>query len=224
MKTILGIILSFFILTAQAMSFETALGVSQFNYAHDGSTWYQDPFPHTLHLTSPSLSIGASQRIWHINWHAGWQFLGDVRSHATATTGPDFDFTHYPTATFIGAGTVRGFYTNAEYEWGVRGYTVGAGLGIYIYKPSWQVDIADYRSCFSCPVTPIHVVHDPKWQNTPTFSFSVGKGKDAMVLTYLHHVTAEGDQWPALYDVHRNSFLGKAGLYGMWNLGWRRAW
>jgi hypothetical protein len=222
MKTFLAIALFY---TTQAFAFglpqfETSLGVTDFMYAHDGSTWYQDPFPHTLRTVSPSLQFGVTDKFGPVRLHTGYEYLGKVSSDAIAATGADFDFT-CPTAHWHGKGSAQGFYGNGEYEVETHGYTFGAGFGIFVYRPTWTENIPDFTYCGKTPRVNMTVTHNAKWQQTPTLSLSAAPGSNALVLTYLHHVTAENDSVPALYDIRRNYFLGKMGLYGDWNLSLR---
>ena len=224
--TIIAAVLTIFWNGAHAVQPEVGVGISQFNYAHDCSTWYQcgPDTPHTLKLTSPSIEVGLTDAFkvldQRFRWHGGIEYLGHVSSNAVAHTGPDFDYS-YPLAHFNGSGDVWGLYGGVEWLHDWQGITWGFGAGGLVYRPSWHEAITDWSACNGCAITPLSISHHVSWQNTPTLSISATKGGQSLVLTYLHHVTAEGDQWPALYDINRKSKFGEMGMGGMVNVEYR---
>lgn len=163
-----------------------SLGLSHFSLAPNG-TWYQEGFPYEVTQTVPSISVGIDTKYFEL----GYTYLGKVKSSAEATAS-DADYNdgppYWPLSHWNGSGDVSGLYAGGH----VGPITVGA----YVYKPTWKMDIPDWRHCAECQPQHLTVWHDPKWEVTPYVKVQY-KG---LSLTYYHHIAAGQDEWPAIYE------------------------
>jgi hypothetical protein len=80
---------SFFTTDATALEFEASIGYTQFEKPDNG-IWWQNGFHHTLDTSSPSYSIGVTDRFDSgLRWGATYVNLGTISTSAQATPTPD---------------------------------------------------------------------------------------------------------------------------------------
>jgi hypothetical protein len=194
------------IATAYAGQWTALGGVSQFT-AHDDGVWYQEAFPYKLNLTSPSLGL----RYDGDGWTAGYMHLGRVTSNAKAVAldgrvegdggynsstkacnGPC-----WPLSTWHGNGEVQGLFFGltkpVNPEWTIEG-------GIYLYRPTWEMNIPDWIGCRDCKPAPLSVKHHAFWQPGPYVGIRWQLPSNPLSLNFSIWQTAtRGDEWCSLY-------------------------
>lgn len=185
---------------------EIEVGQTSFMPQQDG-VWYQNQFPHDLDLSSPSFSIGFTDKFnpW-LRWHTGYSYLGKVTTYALAVPSDDLYFQHganadeyIPVAHWYGEGYVQQLYFTLAPEAKISNFILAFEGGFTLYRPSWEIYIPDLRYCNECPYETWHQKHDPQLQLGRTFGVSIKYKKTSLVFR-LTSVAAEGDQWPAIYD------------------------
>ena len=192
--------------TAHAGQWTALGGVSQFTPHGDG-VWYQEAFPHKLHMTSPSLGL----RYDGDGWTAGYMHIGRVTSDALAVAldgriagdGGYYSATKgcngpcWPLSTWRGKGEVQGLFLGLTRpispEWTVEG-------GLYLYRPTWRIDVPDWIGCRDCKPAPLTVEHDTRWQPGPYIGVRWKPKASPLSLNLSVWQTAtRGDEWCSLY-------------------------
>lgn len=185
-------------------------GVSKFTPQHDG-IWYQDPFPHQLNMISPSYGFRVDGKKNSDDWSfgIGYMNLGKVTSSAKAVAldgmvpgdggynastkscnGPC-----WPLSQWNGSGNVQGVFGAATKHYG----PFALEAGVYIYKPTWKVNIPDWIACATCATQNISVHHNAKWQVGPMFGAKYEFNDKWSLNASMWHTASEGDEWSSLY-------------------------
>lgn len=184
---------------AHALEAELGLGISRFTLAANG-TWYQDGNAYDVNLNSPAFAVGLrSDRDLGWGWRAGYEYLGRVTSKALASASDDDYFSGrnaWPLSHWNGSGTVQGVYGGVLYRLQRWGIAIEPEAGMYLYRPTWEMHIPDWRACQTCTPQPVHVRHDAGVQGT----WYAGVALGPFSVRYYGLVDANGDQWPAIYD------------------------
>lgn len=194
-------------LSAHAWDFEIGAGVARYTPMRDG-IWYQEGFPHKLQLTAPALQIGvAGNLLPHLDWHADYVYLGQVRSDAIATTDENYNLTTKScngTCTnrdrLIGYGSVHGIKLSLEPYFIWRGIRFAIEGGIFAFKPFYHVTGTtnpvenNYQ-----PMAMGDVTHRSKIQFSPMLGASIGY-KNAELSYQYFNTRAWGDQWDTVYN------------------------
>lgn len=135
-------------IAAHAADFEIAAGVARYQPRGNGM-WYQDGFPHSISLNAPAVQIGLTGNLLpHLDWHADYVWLGQVRSDAIATSDANYGGPQQPCKgscewknRLTGHGYVQGFKLSLEPYTHWNGWRFGVEAGAFVYKPYWQVDV-----------------------------------------------------------------------------------
>jgi len=131
------ILILMFMGSAQAWDGEIGIGESKFTARPDG-VWYQQPFPHELHMTSPSAVLGITGYIEDgYRYRLGYKYLGQVTSTALAV-GSDAVYSQYggaastkmPLSLWLGKGHVNLLYATVAPEYRISGLIVYPEIGI----------------------------------------------------------------------------------------------
>ena len=190
---------------AQGFDVELSGGYSKLGKGPNG-TWYQDPFPSEIELTSLSGSIGTifnkSDRDY---WRTGYMYLGRGRSRAVATASDEnyapnkpptycngncWDMSHW-----YGHGTVQGIYLSKVFGFRPNNIKLELEAGAYMYFATWTMTIPDWKACELCGPQYLQVKHKTVPYLTPYVSFGV----ENIWVSYFPLVQAQGDKWPAVY-------------------------
>ncbi len=183
---------------AEAVQGEIDLGVSHFSLGPNG-VWYQQGHPYSAQLTVPSAGLGVrSDGKPGLGWRAGYLFLGRVTSTAQASASDD-DYNSganaWPTSTYNGSGAVQGGYAGLLYRFMIGNVPLELEGGAYGYLATWQVNVPDWRRCQTCSPESVTVTHKQEFKVTPYVGIALGPA----ALMYFHNVSADGDQFPAIY-------------------------
>jgi len=176
-------------------------GVTDFNITPNG-IWYQEAFQHKISRRSPSIGfdyiLGNGDK-WQFG--VGYLYVGKVSSYAEAVADDaNYDLKTntcvgkcLPLSHWYGQGNVQqiSFFTRSNY-----GYWF-ADIGVSVYRPSWSVDIPDYRPYNEIPEVYKRVDHIPRIEALPTFAIGYRQDKIIVKLSIVPTV-AHGD-WPAIY-------------------------
>lgn len=179
--------------SCQAADFEVGIGLTSFGQAYNG-TWYQDGYPHDLHLKSQSFKLGITESVGRWRWHAGLEWLGRYSSTAEAVAS-DYAYTNntpYPVSHWVGKGQVYGMYLSAGPQFQLAGLTVHPLFGFYRYRPTWEMSIPDWVPCQDGADGPACAPGSPRplmvrtareTRTTPIVGLSVGRDRWSMDLT-----------------------------------------
>ena len=199
------------LLSAAAPQVEIGLGVTHATH-QDNMTWWQEEFPHTLKMNSPSASIGIKVPLAtsvlgfeRINGRIGYEFLGRFKSDALATASDvNYGACRYdtskcwPLSHWHGSGSVQGLYAVLQPEIDMAGYSIFFEGGASAYYSTWKVDIPDWRPTADGPVQSLTATHKAKWQATYIVGLGVRRGPVSLSYT-LRRAEASGDLFPAIY-------------------------
>ena len=206
---------------ASAGDWEFLAGVSRFTKQNDG-VWYQEAFPYKIDLTAPAVGIRYTSDFTDGDgWTAGYMHLGRVTSHALAVAldGRNPDDGGYnaaakgcngkcwPLSTWNGAGDVQGFYLGYVRkfapEWAWEG-------GVYLYRPTWVMDIPDWIPERDATPRHIRVEHHAYWQPGPYVGIRWAPADSRFSLNFSVWQTAtRGDEWCSIYhDATYNMAVG----------------
>ena len=196
---------------AERPQIEFGLGITHATH-QDNMTWWQEEFPHSLRMNSPSLSVGLKGVLREsvagferINWRAGYEYLGKFRSTALATASDaDYGACRYdlnkcwPLSHWAGVGAVQGLYATLQPEIDMGTYSIFFEGGVSAYYSTWKVDIPDWRPTREGPVQSLTATHKAKWQITYMLGLGVRKGPVSLAYT-IRRAEATGDLFPAIY-------------------------
>lgn len=202
-----------FLLFPMAALAEIEIGIGITHATHqDNMTWWQEEFPHSLRMNSPSLSVGWKGLLREnvagferVNLRAGYEYLGKFRLTALATAS-DQDYgacryaldTCWPLSHWAGVGSVQGLYATVQPEIDMSGYSLFFEGGVSAYWFTWKVDIPDWRPTREGPVQSLTATHKAKWQATYLMGLGIRKGPLSLAYT-LRRAEATGDLFPAIY-------------------------
>lgn len=205
------ILIAFLALPVFAADFEMAIGESKFNSQPNG-VWYQNGFAHSLDLTSPSVSLGATGYAtdW-MRWHAGYTYLGSTSSSAIAVSS-DAAYAKYganagkywPTSHWYGSGDLNLLYATLAPEYKSGDLTFALEAGFTAYKPTWTMNIPDFVACRTCARQNYTVEHHAAIQLGETIGFSIKYGNTSILIS-RYTTSASGDMWPAIYTGHTDN-------------------
>ena len=113
---------------AERPQIEVGLGITHATH-QDNMTWWQEEFPHSLRMNSPSLSLGIKMPLAtnvlgfeRVNGRFGYEYLGKFRSTALATASDaDYGACRYeldkcwPLSHWYGVGAVQGLYATVQH-------------------------------------------------------------------------------------------------------------
>jgi hypothetical protein len=199
-------ILLVFCSVAQANDWTILAGGSKFTPHGDG-VWYQEPFEHKFDLVSPSLGLRYDSEVWT----AGYMYLGRVTSNAKAvaldgkvpgdggynSTTKSCNGKCWPLSTWRGRGDVQGIFLGMKKSV-IPSWVVEAG--VYLYHPTWETNIPDWRGCRDCEPANLTVRHHAYWQPGPYVGVRWGPHDSRLSLNLFAAQTAtRGDEWCSLY-------------------------
>jgi len=173
---------------AQAAEIKGGVGLTRFG-AQPNGTWYQQEYPHKLHLTSPSFKLGLTDTYGSTRWHVGAEWVGKYGSQAEAKASDYayFGKTEYPLSHWVGTGRAAGLYAMAGPEYQLGSWTIHPQAGVYAYRASWTMHIPDWRPCADgaadhpgCTAgtpRPLTVSSTAKTSYTPVLGLSVAQGR-----------------------------------------------
>ena len=195
-----------YIKDAPAAEVTLSLGASQFS-AVDG-IWWQSENPHTLNLRSPSGAIRVdSDPINGWSLGLGYLYLGKTAANAVASAddglspgAPGYDplctGQCWPKSHWIGYGDVKGLFVEARKQFDNGLYAEG---GAYVYRPTWQEYIPDWRACATCAPTYLEISHDNQIKISPIYAVGYRSGAWSVSVQQVW-ANANKFSWPALYD------------------------
>lgn len=197
---------------AEAAEFEMAIGESKFNSQPNG-VWYQDGFAHSLGLTSPSISLGATgyANSW-MRWNAGYTYLGSTSSSAIAVSS-DAAYAKYganagkywPTSHLYGSGDLSLLYATLAPEYKSGNFIFAIEAGFTAYKPTWKMSIPDCYKCLpGATYQNVTIEHHAAIQLGETIGFSIKYGNTSILIS-RYTTSASGDMWPAIYTGHTDN-------------------
>lgn len=205
---------------AERPQIEVGIGITHATH-QDNMTWWQEEFPHSLRMNSPSLSLGIKMPLAtnvlgfeRVNGRIGYEYFGKFRSTAVATASDqDYGACRYetskcwPLSNWYGVGTVQGLYATVQPEIDMGKYSIFFEGGLSAYWSTWKVDIPDWRPTREGPVQSLTATHKAKWQYTYIMGLGIRKGPLSLVYT-LRRAEATGDLFPAIYhDIAHNLSL-----------------
>ena len=196
---------------AGAQQVEIGLGITHATH-QDNMTWWQEEFEHTLHMNSPSASVGLKLPLAtnilgfsRINGRVGYEYLGTFKSDALATASDvNYGACRYgaakcwPLSHWHGNGSVQGLYATVQPEINMSGYSIFFEGGLSLYRSTWKVDIPDWRSSPDGPSQSVTALHQARWQSTYIIGLGLRRGPVSLAYT-LRRAEATGDQFPAIY-------------------------
>lgn len=156
------------------------LGVTQFTQAANGF-WYQDGFPHTLRLTSPSASL----KLYSDRSADGWQlgigidYIGRATSDAmildadanyNANTPTHCNGPCGPLSHMQGQGTIPALFSVARKTW-TNWFVEG---GLYVTRPHWETTNFDWYGGPNNAVGPIYSHLNHEVRNTYDLGAAIG--------------------------------------------------
>lgn len=204
-----ALMVTVFITASEAGEVTILAGVTKFQ-PHDAGTWWADgpEFPHELKMTGQSFGIRYdTAKNDDVSYSVGFLNLGAVSSSAVAS-GIDGPTNHGYSpelktcingcgylSHWYGNGNVRGVFATRANHFG----NFAIEYGLYIYKPTWQVHIPDWRGiCQECPTVDLTVTHNAKLQPTPMVGVRYRKGPWSLNLSTMQ-AQSYGDEWTSLY-------------------------
>ncbi len=213
MRAMIVVLLALLALPALADRPQIEIGLGVTHATHqDNMTWWQEEFPHSLRMNSPSASVGIKWPLAtsvlgfeRMYGRLGYEYLGKFRSTALATAS-DQDYgacryaleTCWPLSHWHGVGAVQGLYATVQPEIDMGGYSIFFEGGVSAYWSTWKVDIPDWRPTREGPVQSLTATHKARWQTT--YILGLGVRRNAWSLAYtLRRAEATGDLFPAIY-------------------------
>jgi hypothetical protein len=195
-----------YIKDSQAAEVTLSLGASQFS-AVDG-IWWQSENPHTLNLKSPSGAIRVDSEPvngWSLGF--GYLYLGKTAANAVASAddglspdAPGYDplctGQCWPKSHWTGYGDVKGVFLEVRKQF-ERGWFVEGGA--YMYRPTWQEYIPDWRACATCAPQYLEISHEDQVKVSPIYAVGYRQGAWSVSVQQVW-VNANKFSWPALYD------------------------
>lgn len=192
--------------TAKADQWTVLGGFSKFQ-VHDDGVWYQEAFPYNFKLTPPSVGL----RYDSDGWTVGYMNLGKVTSYAKAvaldgrypgdggynSATKSCNGECWPLSTWYGKGDVQGIFFGLTKP--VTPEVTIEG-GVYIYRPTWQMHVPDWRECRDCAPKSITVTHKAKLEPGPYFGIRYQEKDNPLSLNLsFWHTMTRGDEWCSLY-------------------------
>lgn len=193
--------------SANAADIELAVGRSQFTVIADGN-WYQDPFPHSINLVSPSIAIGITDYVTDaIRYHAGYRYLGAVRSDAQAVASDPYYHKYGADAAkylklgrWTGYGSVNMIYASLAPEYRANnGITYSVEFELSVYRPTWTEDVTDVQQDVGLFLQNFHFEHDPRLEIAKAIGFGIKYESTQLLIQYYLDINAAGDAIPAIY-------------------------
>lgn len=191
----LGVLLAIVSQSAVSGSLEVGIGATWFN-THDTGTWYQREFEHDLDLRSAALSVGWNAGTYRI----GYQYLG--RYAADALVIPvDAEYDRYrvsglqtmPLTYIRGSGEIHGLYAMRQ-----TAGRVFVEYGLYLYRPTWRLEVFDRRPCFDCaPHKTFAIEHGKRWIATPVIGVGMHVGQRRVAIN-IRRPNTSGDAVPSV--------------------------
>jgi hypothetical protein len=193
------------------MNLDLYIGVTHFNIAPNG-IWYQEAFPHEIKRNSPSFGFDLISSKGDWQYGAGYLYVGKASVNSLAVADDaNYDLKTntcvdkcLPLSHWHGQGNVQQAFLFAR-----RNYSsFFLDVGIAASRPSWSVDIPDYRPYNEIPAVYKRVEHKPKLQFLPTFAVGI---KDENITYKLSLVpTVVHGEWIAIYrGASLNFSIGK---------------
>lgn len=199
-----------------AFAGETSLivGISKFT-AHGDGVWYQKAFPYELNLKSSSIGLRYDTTpVNNVSYGVGILRLGKVTSSAEAVAldgvkegdggyNPSIKACNgpcWPTSHWYGKGQVQGIFGVATKHYGP--WSVDAGL--YLYKPTWTMEIPDMVWCRECPPVPLTVRSSGQWNVGPTFGVKYKYQTNTYGFS-AWHTSTRNSEFPSIY--HKMTYL-----------------
>lgn len=211
MKSLILAFAFLFSTLAHAVDIEIGAGVASFRDQGDG-TWYQEGLPHKLHLTTPAFELGLTDDLYRgdkfgIAWHAGYVFLGQVRTDAVAT--PDDANYSLQTKSCIGECLAHSNFTGRGYSHGVKltlepyyvynGWRFGIEGGAYISRNVWKVTIYDRVGFKGDTPYTVYTNDDSGWDTYPVAGVSIGRGNFDVSYRIYWNRSKKGTINPAIW-------------------------
>jgi hypothetical protein len=207
--------------TSFAQTLEAGVGVSRYLDGMDG-WWYQQPFPHQLHLAAPAVEIGLTGSAFTLGaddvaWHLDWAYLGSVHTKALAVTS-DANYnphTHqcykpcWPLAEFDGSGHSHGIVGTLEPLWTVGEYQIGVELGVYYHRSTWAVNVYGWvPSQFAAPSN-IFVGASTKWLIGGVTGLTVHRNGYYVKYQFMRDNGVPGDPYSPAWHANHTFIFGK---------------
>jgi hypothetical protein len=193
---------------ASAGEWTSLTGISKFTPHGDG-VWYQKAFPYELRMSSPSMGLRYDTTgPLGLKYGAGFMRLGSVKTSAEAVAldgvAPDdggynpatkaCNGTCWPTSHWYGSGQVQGVFGAVGKSFGP--WTIETGL--YLYRPTWTMDIPDMVWCRQCERVALRVGDAGKWNIGPMVGLRYRIDKWSLNLS-AWHTTTRGTDYPSIY-------------------------
>lgn len=179
------------------------VGATNFSIAGDGR-WYQEAFDHNIKRVSPSLGFEFTSGGKNWAYSLGYLYVGKVSSSAEAVA----DDTNYdkktkscrtpclPVSHWYGQGNVQQISLSTRKYYG----QVFAEFGLALSRPSWSIDVPDWRPNIAYPAASIRKEHNPRIKLLPTFATGYKINDNVIIKLSLVPTSAHGDDWPAIYQ------------------------
>lgn len=189
---------------------ELSVGYTQFGKQENGY-WYQDGFAHTLNMSSPSASIGITDKFYErYRYHVGYKYLGHVSTTAQCM-GSDALYASYQRTgrnplklgTFTGDGSVNELYFTAGPEFNSGDWHIGLEAGLSVYRPTWTEQGVGFQTAVGA--TPMN----HQWEGHPRImtggiiGISAGYGQTDIVLS-VQDIDGKDAVWSVYHGLASN--------------------
>ena len=219
MRIILAALLFALATLTYAGEITVAAGVSR-SSPHGDGIWYQDPFPHYLHLNSAAATVRWDAPVnddWSMGF--GYAYLAKISSSAKANAldgrfAGDHGYnastrgcngTCLPLSQYNGAGVAQGIFGAATRHVGPWAFEGGVSL----LHPTWVVNVPDWTPCMTCTPTNITVAHRARLQ--PDLMLGVGyRDGPWSVKLSVWQTASQGDDISSLYMQTYTLLLGRS--------------